>query len=346
MSFSTEDAATEADRALATDDRIPVTVLTGFLGSGKTTLLNRVLKEEHGMRIAVIENEFGEIGIDDALIIDSEEEIFEMNNGCICCTVRGDLIRILGELVKRRDKFDRIIIETTGLADPAPVAQTFFVDDEIRSTCRLDAIVTVVDACHALVHLDEVKPVGVENESVEQIAFADRVILNKADLVHEHELEKVEARIRSINHSVQIIRARFADAPLSEILDVGAFDLDRVLEGDPAFLVDTDHQHDLTVTSVGIECEGSLDEERWTLWLRTLLATKGVDIFRSKGILSIDGTDRRVVFQAVHMLLDSDVGKEWGEQARVNRLVFIGRNLDRDELEAGFRSCLVTMSVA
>ena len=323
------------------DSRIPVTVLTGFLGSGKTTLLNRILSENHGMRIAVIENEFGEVGIDDALIIDSEEEIFEMNNGCICCTVRGDLIRILGALVKRRDSFDRILIETTGLADPAPVAQTFFVDEEMQASCRLDAIITIVDARHALAHLDEIKDEGVENESVEQIAFADRVILNKVDLADEAMIAEVESRIRSINAPVSIIRAQFADVPLQEILDVGAFDLDRILIEDPGFLEDSEHQHDLTVTSVGIECEGSVDEERFNGWLRTLLNEKGVDIFRSKGILSVSGFDARFIFQGVHMLVDADEGRPWGNETRNNRLVFIGRNLDRSELDSGFKACLV-----
>jgi G3E family GTPase len=327
------------------DPRIPVTVLTGFLGSGKTTLLNRVLREQHGMRIAVIENEFGEVGIDDGLIMTSDEEIFEMNNGCICCTVRGDLIRILGALVKRRDKFDRILIETTGLADPAPVAQTFFVDDELQRTCRLDAIITLVDARHSLVHLDETKPDGVENESVEQVAFADRIILNKVDLVAESELELVERRIRGINSHVDILRAQFADVPLHEILDVGAFDLDRILADDPGFLADTDHQHDLSVSSVGIECEGSVDEDRFNDWLRNLLVSRGVDIFRSKGVLAVQGSDHRFIFQGVHMLIDADEGRAWEDEPRLNRLVFIGRNLDRHELESGFRACLVDAEV-
>jgi len=331
--------------SLSTDDpRIPVTVLTGFLGSGKTTLLNRILSEHHGMRIAVIENEFGEVGIDDALIIDSEEEIFEMNNGCICCTVRGDLIRILGTLVKRRDRFDRILIETTGLADPAPVAQTFFVDEDMQRACRLDAIITIVDARHALAHLDEVKAEGVENESVEQVAFADRIILNKIDLADDATVSAVESRIRTINAPVSILRAEFADVPLADILDVGAFDLDRILTEDPGFLQESEHQHDQTVSSVGIECDGSVDEDRFNAWLRTLLIEQGVDIFRSKGILSVEGYDSRFVFQGVHMLVDADEGQPWGSEPRINRLVFIGRNLDRQELESGFRSCLVGLT--
>lgn len=236
-----------------TDPRVPVTVLTGFLGSGKTTLLNRILTENHGLRIAVIENEFGEVGVDDALVLDAEEEIFEMNNGCICCTVRGDLIRILGALMRRREKFDHILIETTGLADPAPVAQTFFMDDEIAAGLRLDAIVTLVDSAHVLQHLNEVKPEGVENEAVEQIAFADRIVLNKTDLVDEVTLAEVTSRIRAINAPVEIIRSTHAEVDLGRILDVGAFDLERVLQDDPQFLTETEHQHDTTVTSVGIE---------------------------------------------------------------------------------------------
>jgi G3E family GTPase len=329
------------------DERVPVTVLTGFLGSGKTTLLNRILTEHHGMRIAVIENEFGEIGIDDALVLDAEEEIFEMNNGCICCTVRGDLIRILGALMRRREKFDHILIETTGLADPAPVAQTFFMDDEIAAQLRLDAIITLVDAAHVLQHLDEVKPEGVENEAVEQIAFADRIVLNKTDLADEATIAEVEARVKAINAPVQILRARNAEVDLKQILDVGAFDLDRVLKDDPSFLTETEHQHDTTVTSVGIELDGEVDDTRLNAWLGNLLRTKGADIFRSKGILAIAGSGRQYVFQGVHMLLMGEEGAQWrtGEPRR-NRLVFIGRNLDRDELERGFADCLATAGAA
>ena len=326
---------------MATDTRVPVTVLTGFLGSGKTTLLNYILKEQHGMRIAVIENEFGEIGIDDALVIDAEEEIFEMNNGCICCTVRGDLIRILGNLMRRRDKFDLILIETTGLADPAPVAQTFFVDDEISASLRLDAIVTMVDAKHLLQHLDEVKPDGVENESVEQIAFADRVVVNKIDLVGADELATLTERIRGINRFAEITYASHAKVDLPSILNVGAFDLSRVLENEPQFLSDSEHQHDQTVTSVGIEIDGEFDSDRLNSWLSSLLRTKGTDIFRSKGILAVKGDPKRFVFQGVHMLLDGDSDREWGvDEDRRSRVVFIGRNLDRDALQTGLRACL------
>jgi G3E family GTPase len=323
-----------------TDDRVPVTVLTGFLGSGKTTLLNYILTESHGQRIAVIENEFGEIGIDDALVLDAEEEIFEMNNGCICCTVRGDLIRILGNLVRRRDRFDRIVVETTGLADPAPVAQTFFVDDDMCSHLRLDAIVTLVDAKHILAHLDEVKPEGVENEAVEQVAFADRLVVNKIDLVDDGQLAAVERRLRSINAVAEIVRATYGKVDLDAVLGIGAFDLDRVLEMDPQFLAQADHLHDQSVTSVGIDLPGEVEPGRLNRWIGRLLAEKGTDIFRMKGILALAGEERRYVFQGVHMLFEGQPNRPWGDEERANRLVFIGRNLDRAELESSFAACL------
>lgn len=324
------------------DTRVPVTVVTGFLGSGKTTLVNYILSENHGKRIAVIENEFGEIGIDDALVIDAEEEIFEMNNGCICCTVRGDLIRILGTLMKRRDKFDYILVETTGLADPAPVAQTFFVDEEIRAQLRLDAIVTVVDAKHLAIHLFEEKEEGIENEALEQLAFADRVLINKVDLVNEEELLLVEKQIRSINAGASLVRTQMSKVDLDWVLNARAFELSRVLEVDPQFLEESEHMHDQSITSVGIEVDGSVDLEKINDWLGWLLREKGTEIFRMKGILNINGSENRFVFQGVHMLFDGQPDRAWrADETRVNKMIFIGRNLDRDDLNSRFRACLV-----
>jgi G3E family GTPase len=444
-----------------TDPRTPVTVITGFLGAGKTTLLNRILTEQHGKRIAVIENEFGEVGVDNDLVINAEEEIFEMNNGCICCTVRGDLIRILSNLMKRKDKFDYILIETTGLADPGPVVQTFFMDDELKAKLRVDGIVTLVDARHIVHHIDDAP------EAQEQIAFADVILLNKTDLVQTDELDALERRILGMNAAAKLYRTQNAQVDLDAVLNVGGFNLDRAMEIDPQFMepeypfewggiyqleagtytialdegpdpamqlallpaatatraalelvqeqavlvfsddeqaVDPgatltpgatlyrlnlweaplhftlevaeagvyalftehgpdefnlrllcadenlepelshaykpDHEHDEEVSSVGITVPGDLDPQRLNAWLSRLLCEQGTDIFRMKGVLSIAGDPRRFVFQGVHMLFDGRPDRPWGAEPRTNKLIFIGRNLDREQINADFAACL------
>jgi G3E family GTPase len=314
---------------------VPVTLLTGYLGSGKTTLLNRILTEQHGQKIAVIVNEFGEVGIDHQLIIDADEEIFEMNNGCICCTVRGDLIRIIGNLMQRRDKFDRLVIETTGLADPAPVIQTFFVDDDVQAQTHLDAVVTMVDAKHVLQHWDA-------EEVQEQIAFADVIALNKIDLVSEADLDALEQKIRAMNAIAKIYRTQDSALSIDHVLGLDAFNLERALAIDPDFLGEEAHEHDETVGSIAIIKAGALDGEKLNDWLSELVRTQGENIFRMKGILNLAGRDHRFVFQGVHMIFDGRQDRLWSAtESRVNQLVFIGRGLDQITLQAGFDRCLV-----
>lgn len=314
---------------------IPVTVLTGYLGAGKTTLLNRILTEDHGRRYAVIVNEFGEIGIDNDLIVETDEEVFEMNNGCICCTVRGDLIRIIEGLMLRKGKFDAIVIETTGLADPAPVVQTFFVDVDVRARASLDAIVTVVDAMNVEARLAD------SHEAEEQIAFADVIVLNKTDLVSAEQLEQVRRRIRAINAQARIHDTLRCAAPIEQILERGAFDLDRVLEIEPDLLSEDDHEHDQDITSVSLSSERALDPRRFMPWLRELTATRGPDILRLKGIIAFPEEPKRFVVQGVHMLLEADLQRDWlPTDPRTSRLIFIGRNLDRDALQASFEACV------
>ncbi len=337
--------------------QIPVTVLTGYLGAGKTTLLNRILSEDHGKKYAVIVNEFGEIGIDNDLVVKSDEEVFEMNNGCICCTVRGDLVRIIGGLMKRKDRFDAILVETTGLADPAPVAQTFFADEDVAEKTKLDAVVTVADAKHLVLRLDD------SREAKEQIAFADVILLNKTDLVTPAELAQVEARIRTINPYAKVIRTNKCAVDSKEILDRGAFSLNRILSLEPDFLThdysdghdhahDHDHhhghdphhhgkRHDDEIGSLSLREDRPLDADKFGEWIRTVLADQGAKILRSKGILQFRGEAQRYVLQAVHMMMDGGFTAAWGEQEpRYSRFVLIGRDLDHDKLRAGFAACV------
>ena len=322
-------------QAAAEPGKIPVTVLTGYLGAGKTTLLNRILTENHGKRYAVIVNEFGEIGIDNDLVVGADEEVFEMNNGCICCTVRGDLIRIMDGLMKRRGKFDAVIVETTGLADPAPVAQTFFMDQDVSDAARLDAVVTVADAKWLAERLKDAP------EAKNQIAFADVILLNKIDLVSEAELADVEARIRTINPYARLHRTTKCDVEIAQVLERNAFDLERIIELEPDFLEEGHHHHhDEEMQSIAITHEGEVDPEKFLPWISQLTQVQGPDILRCKGIVAFPDEPKRFVFQGIHMILDGDVQGDWkaGEKRR-SRVVFIGRNLDEAAIREAFLAC-------
>ncbi len=342
----------------ATLEKIPVTVLTGYLGAGKTTLLNRILSEPHGKKYAVIVNEFGEIGIDNELIVGADEEVFEMNNGCICCTVRGDLIRIIDGLMRRKGKFDAIIVETTGLADPAPVAQTFFVDENVGKKARLDAVVTVADAKWLRDRLRDAP------EAKNQIAFADVILLNKTDLVTAEELREIEARIRGINPYAKLHRTQRAQIPLNEVLGQNAFDLERILDIEPEFLKADDHAHDHDhhhghdhdhghshgglkhyhdedMQSISLSNDKPLDPDKFFPWVQNLVQVEGPNILRSKGILSFIDDPQRFAFQGVHMMLDGDHQRDWrADEPRLSRIVFIGRNLPEEKIRTGFESCV------
>lgn len=378
--MSQAEAQTEAPSETKTTTeagRIPVTVLTGYLGSGKTTLLNRILTENHGKRYAVIVNEFGEIGIDNDLIVESDEEIYEMNNGCICCTVRGDLIRVVEGLMRRPGRFDAIVVETTGLADPVPVAQTFFMDDDVRAKTGLDAVVALVDAKHLPLRLKD------SREAEDQIAFADVVVVNKTDLVSPEEVARIEDIVRAINPSARIYKTTRSGVDLARVLDQGAFNLERALENDPHFLEhghedhacgpDCDHHHhdhhhhdhdhdhghhdhghdhhhhgaaspihDVTVQSVSLR-GGEMNPERFFPWIQKVTQTDGPNILRLKGIIAFKGDAERYVVQGVHMIIEGDHQRPWKEdEKRESRLVFIGRELDREKLEKSFNACLAT----
>ncbi|WP_243310922.1 CobW family GTP-binding protein [Fundidesulfovibrio agrisoli] len=317
---------------------IPVTVLTGYLGAGKTTLLNRILTQEHGKRYAVIVNEFGEVGIDNELVAHSDEEIFEMNNGCICCTVRGDLIRMVGGLIRRKGQLDGVIIETTGLADPAPVIQTFFLDQETKERTALDAVVAVVDSRHFQGQLER------SAEAREQVIFADAVILNKCDLVDEAGLEEARARIRELNPSVEIIPATRCDVPLEKVMGRRSFDLLRLLDIEPELLDEGAHEHSHGhVQSVSLVSDKAVDFERFKKWIGEFLNAQGQNVYRCKGILHLPGEKQRLVFQGVHMLMEMGFGMPWKEgEQRGSKAVFIGRGLDSLALQIAFRDCLVT----
>lgn len=374
----------ENDTGIERDERIPATIITGFLGSGKTTLLNHILTADHGKRIAVIENEYGEVDIDGSLVAAKTtvaEDIIMLNNGCLCCTVRGDLVRMIAELVnKKKGNFDHIVIETTGLANPAPIIQTFYAEDAVFDAVKLDGVVTLVDAKHAKMHIDEVKPEGVVNEAVEQIAYADRIIVNKTDLVSQQQITSLVQQLKSINSMAHLKQTQYGKVDLDYVLGIGGFDLERIESAvndevskedhhsheahDHGHDDDRDHDHDHShnhshehghhdrhhshdhthdpgVSSVSIVCEGNLDLEKANMWLGNLLMERSEDIYRMKGLLSVKGMSERFVFQGVHDIFQGSPDRMWRpDEPRVNKIVFIGKNLDAEELQEGFKSCL------
>ncbi|HEY4373952.1 MAG TPA: GTP-binding protein [Burkholderiales bacterium] len=323
--------------------QVPVTILTGFLGAGKTTLLNRILSENHGRKIAVIENEFGEEGVDNEILLrdDSPEQIIEMNNGCICCTVRGDLVRILGNLQRKREAkeldFERVIIETTGMADPAPVAQTFFIDDKIAEYYLLDAVITVVDAKHAQKQLDD------HTEAQEQVGFADRLLLSKTDLISDEEQVKLKERLLQMNPRAPMKAVHFGNTPIEDILDIRGFNLNAILEIDPEFLDSDEHEHSDGVRSFVYKTEKPFDPVKLEEFLSAMIQVYSKDMMRYKGVLNMAGQDRRVVFQGVHMMMGGDLSKPWGSgEKRESKMVFIGRNLPQDVFVKGLELCTVS----
>jgi len=318
---------------------IPTTVLTGFLGSGKTTLLNHILSRRDTQRVAVIVNEFGDIGIDGQLVIGAEEDILELNNGCICCTVRTDLTRAVANLLASARTIDHILIETTGLADPAPVIQSFILDETLRSSTELDAIVTVVDAEHIVEQLHN-------EQAREQVAFADVILINKIDLVADRALDDLGSRLRSLNPLATIHRTRNCEVDLGRVLGVRAFDLRNALKLDPQLLADSTHEHDADITCVSIRDSGAIDATLFTRWLNELVQSRGKDLLRIKGIIDLENESRRFVFHGVHMTLDGRPGRPWGPAAaRINEMVFIGRNLDPVALRSEFDGCRATALV-